>query len=625
MSIRTVLRRRQRAGLTLIELLIATALTLMLVAAVTQAFQVVGKSIAVNRATVNMVGDLRSVALRLQRDLEGLTVEARPWSEAASGHGYFEYEEGWAHDGWLFPGLNASGATPGVTHYGDIDDVLMLTSRARDAPFVGVRQIPTGTSAGTLEAIDSTLAEVVWWTTLTDVNGDGSLFPNTLENETYVLLRRALLIRPDLNVQVSTTFDRRYIIAYPNPSSSSPWYTKTSQPHLNTLRGLLKGFIAKNDLSVRFERQDNPSNASQFRVYVVANSLDDLTKPENRFAHSPIIRNNPTSTTTPPALIYVPEAFPFRIDHNDNLNSLTRLPRIRSAFPVPTDDEPGMIKSGDQQGEDVLLDRVLAFDVRAYDPLAFVGVHPGRDGVWGAVGDDDSSGTPEDVGEAGWPRTDDELVAPGDPGFATLSPGGTLLPVHGTTRATLVVSRGAYVDLAYTHKWIRDSLGDHSYDRRDNFVGPLVNPLVPTPVPSSPPDLPTTPSGNPPAFYSHFSSLPQQPAAGVAAGLPRYDTWTFHYEHDGINQDGDRVSTGGGSSTALIDEGTDGFDLTAWIDSGGTNRTASPSRGVDDVGERETGPPYPVPLRGLQVKIRLFDPATRQIRQVTVVSDFTPR
>jgi hypothetical protein len=43
---------------------------------------------------------------------------------------------------------------------------------------------------------------------------------------------------------------------------------------------------------------------------------------------------------------------------------------------------------------------------------------------------------------------------------------------------------------------------------------------------------------------------------------------------------------------------------------------------VDDPGERETSPPYPVPLRGIQVQIRLYEPATRQVRQATVGADF---
>jgi len=80
-----------------------------------------------------------------------------------------------------------------------------------------------------------------------------------------------------------------------------------------------------------------------------------------------------------------------------------------------------------------------------------------------------------------------------------------------------------------------------------------------------------------------------------------YDTWSLSYERDGLDEDGD----------SLIDQGADG------IDNNGLN-------GVDDVGERETSPPYPVPLRGIQVRIRILDRDTRQVRQMTVSTDFIP-
>jgi hypothetical protein len=100
------------------------------------------------------------------------------------------------------------------------------------------------------------------------------------------------------------------------------------------------------------------------------------------------------------------------------------------------------------------------------------------------------------------------------------------------------------------------------------------------------------------------TSTASAPAARV------YCTWSFHYEHDGIDQDADSV----------VDEGADGFDN----DGGGV---------VDDGydpstryrGEWETVAPYPVPLRGVQVTIRIFEPDSRQIREVTVVQQFLPK
>ena len=68
-------------------------------------------------------------------------------------------------------------------------------------------------------------------------------------------------------------------------------------------------------------------------------------------------------------------------------------------------------------------------------------------------------------------------------------------------------------------------------------------------------------------------------------------------------------------SDDLIDEGTDGLD---------TAEKGAFINGVDDLNERETSPPYPSPLRGIQIIIRTLDPDSRQVRQITVTSDFTP-
>jgi hypothetical protein len=78
-----------------------------------------------------------------------------------------------------------------------------------------------------------------------------------------------------------------------------------------------------------------------------------------------------------------------------------------------------------------------------------------------------------------------------------------------------------------------------------------------------------------------------------------YDTWALSYEKDGMDQ----------LNTGKFDLATDG------LDNDGVN-------GVDDTGERETVPPYPQPLRGLRVRIRIYEPSTRQIRQATVETDF---
>lgn len=89
-----------------------------------------------------------------------------------------------------------------------------------------------------------------------------------------------------------------------------------------------------------------------------------------------------------------------------------------------------------------------------------------------------------------------------------------------------------------------------------------------------------------------------------------YDTWTLAYERDGLDQNGN----------GIIDEYSNGLD-----DNGIPGGPAiNLLNGVDDISERETAPPYPYPLRGIQVRIRVYEPNTRQARQATVESDFIP-
>ncbi|MFZ4079422.1 MAG: PilW family protein, partial [Microbacteriaceae bacterium] len=101
-----------------------------------------------------------------------------------------------------------------------------------------------------------------------------------------------------------------------------------------------------------------------------------------------------------------------------------------------------------------------------------------------------------------------------------------------------------------------------------------------------------------------FAGFGESKSGLAGSGITRrvYDTWSTHYEANGLNEDGD----------AQTDEGTDG------IDSPVVNGQ------VDELGEFETLPPYPAPLRGIEVRIRCWEPSSRQVRQVTVRHTFVP-
>jgi type II secretory pathway pseudopilin PulG len=229
---------RSRGGFTLVEMLVAMTCTILLMFAITQTFQNIGEISARGRAAIELTTQLRGVQHRLRKDLEGLTVTVRPWPLAGAGEGYLEIYEGPLHDA-VYAG------TPGQDVVGDFDDILAMTIRSSGEPFVGRFN-------GAL--IQSQIAEVIWFTSFVDRDGDGQYTPG----EPINIHRRVLLVRPDLN-NVST----------------------------NELTGFAAGtlaaFLQENDLSVSVRPNHNN---------LVANSLSDLTQRENRFAH---VGNFPTT------------------------------------------------------------------------------------------------------------------------------------------------------------------------------------------------------------------------------------------------------------------------------------------------------------------------------------------
>lgn len=485
-------------GMTLIEMMVSMVITLMMIFALAQAFQTVSATISYNRSTIELASQLRSTSLLLQRDLEGLTVRALPLADPSSNDGYLEITERLDKD--YHP-------TDVDTSIGDVDDILMFTSRSANVPFSGLF------NGGVVESSD---AEIIWWSAEQDYNGDGVI----TANERFVY-RRVLLIRPDLDGLGSLRDPQDWPKSFP-----------TNTAGLQMLRGTLQNFYNDNDISVNLRWTISGSNVI---VDLTANSLSDLANRENRFAHFPIVVEKSPINLVVPADYPTYPTYPFVLDTNSS--SITSLDRLRYF--------------GRREGEDVVLQNSLAFDVRVYDTLAQVRAHPGEDGGWGVVTqDDDNDGTADNVGEAGWADSDDETVTPGDRGFAGAAQIGT----------------GAYVDLNY------------------NSVFAYVDG-----------------SGNP--INSSFSGGPHVRSGLTGLTSATWDTWSLHYESDGINQDS--------SVDTDTDEGANGFD------DDGIN-------GVDDPGERETSPPYNVPLRGLQVRLRIMETDTRLVRQSSVVINFMP-
>jgi type II secretory pathway component PulJ len=200
----TKTRKPIRAAFTLVEMLIAMALTLILVYSIAEFYAYIGNAVRDGRATIEMGGQLRAATAQLNEDLQSLTLRPTPWIDRDTSPGYFTVYEGPYSDAYPDGGTtditadSNNNSVPDIIEnqnltnlIGDFDDVLAFTIRAKDVPF----QAQSSTGA----QLQSQYAEVIWYTTFTDTSGDG----NWQINEPRFLCRRQLLILPSHNLTVS--------------------------------------------------------------------------------------------------------------------------------------------------------------------------------------------------------------------------------------------------------------------------------------------------------------------------------------------------------------------------------------------------------------------------------------
>lgn len=503
--------RFRRGGFTLVEILLATAISLIMLGAVVAVFASVMQSINQARAMLETSDRLRSAAELLRSDLRGLTVIPIPPRDPANDEGYFEYTEGpVGQNGQVRPIMQLNDPLVAVNlddvdgngnplpdpTVGDNDDILMFTTRSTGEPFVGRCLIN-----GQPSTIYSDTAEVAWF-----VRG------NRLYRQVRLVAPKAMEL---CDVNKNGILD---------PGEWVPAGDSGAQ-----------NFRRYYDIAAHYDVN---------RGGWVFSTLGDLTKPENRYAHRTGDPRNVASFPFHPHRIAGWQALGLpTLAESASANmgtqwlgkkegvlpsvTLTRLPGPMGAFdfwnnPYPfqeVDTQTGLLNNAGQlyrESEDLVLTNVIAFDVKIWDPTALVTVT--------AAG---------------------AALRPGDLSYLVAPP---QQPVIG----------GAYVDLAYRPQ------------------PPAIGPL------------------------STFSDYPL--AKTKLGPLAVYDTWSIHYEKDGLDQD----------DANGPDTGTDGFDN----DNNGL---------VDDFGEWEAPPPYPAPCRGVQVTIRVFEPDSRQIRQVTIVQDFLPK
>ena len=129
-------RPHPRTGFTLVEMLVAMAVTLLMMAALARAFGFVGDRVRDSRADVDLSNKLRDITTLLSDDLKRCTASLEPATPQKEPLGYFMYYEGPVTDATslLFRAkVDADGdGDPELedSRYGDFDDYVAFTAVA---------------------------------------------------------------------------------------------------------------------------------------------------------------------------------------------------------------------------------------------------------------------------------------------------------------------------------------------------------------------------------------------------------------------------------------------------------------------------------------------------------------
>ncbi|WP_145246761.1 prepilin-type N-terminal cleavage/methylation domain-containing protein [Aeoliella mucimassa] len=650
---------RRRVGFTLVEMLVAITITLVMMATVVGVFATLSSSVTKRQAVIEVNNQVRQVRNTLQRDLAGITCPTLPWTKPESNAGYFEYIEGIHcdffpsdltddlssnpipgeidHASSTLPASNTNFAlsNPGwVTDgggLGDYDDVLAFTSRNEKEPFSGpapknnvntndnddINQQNPFANWGS-QAITSPVAEVIWFCVENPAVDTGGYFGTSSEQGFRTIYRRTLLVAPWLNYYYNV--DDAGNKSRPGVLRILTNLADETSDQAEALAALI-AFQERYDISARIEF-DHSINAPDGCWTIKANTLADLTKRENRYEHHGFAGDASSGSRNFPFVMVSAgggstSSVRFIVDRELSGGGASANPRAGSSnevlgFDVRTGggypirplaildggstaravvNEPGPAANGlgqvvhlttglvplsitgpnqSRRGNDLMLSDVLGFDVRVYDPQSPIyALNP--------------NGSAVQNGDSVDPATDITSVDAGDVGWRFAL----------NSSDPMQVGEGAFVDLGY--------LELHELDARRWGVN-LSN-------------LPFT-------ISSPYAGLPHAKSKLNDARLTRvYDTWSFSYENDGVNQDGDDLN-----GVPMVDEGTDGFDSFTWydMDGDGSNDSWTKLLGADDMAERETSPPYPAPLRAVQVSLRVYEPDSGQIREVTVRQHFVP-
>jgi Prokaryotic N-terminal methylation motif len=676
--------RNRRSALTLIEVMIATTITLLMMLALAQGFKTLSQTVSEGRSKLILSDQLRGLSTLLRNDLEGCTTTSDTPQSVLSATGYFKYYDGPITDSTaaLF---NHLPLTPEVesqisaSRWGDIDDILMFTARAKpgqvfrgkipwalliidkinDEAERGNTWNPSAQIANwnvadadgatgwtkawkTDVTISSETAEIVWF--ILPLNEFNSIDPSSQNNSVFefergvdldgdgtpdfdgmpdriALCRRVLLIRPDLNISATSTMFANNVVVPGDYLTMQPLVPSTGSP--DTFRFMMKHPYQRCDLSVRPHVIIESINTYFTNK---CNSIEDLQLPENRFAH--YVFPIGVLGTTLPQLALTTESgaaqYLAMTDPTFQNIGITVNGSLRDRGFLP----PCFMRTKPTIGslpavpllEEIVASNVVAFDLKGFDTSVKQLANPGADGKWG------NDGT---ISQAGWPGTDDLSLTPSDPGYALQLNLINAAYINGQVPNDYErqSASGAYVDAGWGSKLVnsthhRIGAPDVRLSTATNLAG--ITKYFATSL--SLLDLNTSLDANGNARGLVLAASVRESGSYIDSSLhqcyqPAFDTFTNAYEFDGeaLVQVPPTVPPRIGVYNLIWKGGLRRFGYTV--------TPGDPDIGTDGIGddalEREASPQIPYKMPSIQANIRVMDSKAGTLQQISVVHDLT--
>jgi type II secretory pathway component PulJ len=287
MNPRSTRKPAPRRGVTLVEMLISVALLVLMMTVIVQVLVAATGSVSAMKTAAELDGSLRQLDTTLREDLRNLTAKLTPPLNPDQNLGYFEYGEN------SFADLQGE----------DGDDYIRFTVKAPAGKFFTGRMFvkPIDGASQALQANNAQVAAYYLQTQPITITSPYAEVIYFLRNGN--LYRRVFLVSPERQLAISQDPKGGGTPEFKVPGANQSYYT-SSVFQTSTGAYLPVSWLGVNDLSAR------PTNTAggPTTARIVLNTLGDLTNRENRAFYQRFV--NDIVTNVNPGLGFVGDGLP---------------------------------------------------------------------------------------------------------------------------------------------------------------------------------------------------------------------------------------------------------------------------------------------------------------------------